>query len=304
MDFVMSTNNLVVEEMMCCAACGAAEADHINLKKCTACYLVRYCSVKCQKEHRPKHKKECRKRAAELRDEILFKQPESSHYGDCPICLLPLPVDEKKIMMHCCSKLICKGCCHANQRREIQESLEQRCPFCRTAAPENGDFSYLTRRVEANDPVAICEMGHMRRDEGGYDRSFEYYTKAAVLGDIDAHFSLSGLYREGLGVEKDEKREVYHLEEAAIGGNPFARNNLGAIEMRNGRLRRAIKHWIIGAKLGNDHSLDNLKSRYREGLVSKEDFAAALRGHQAAGDATKSPQREMAETAFDWHPCS
>jgi hypothetical protein len=31
------------------------------------------------------------------------------------------------------------------------------------------------------------------------------------------------------------------------------------------------------------------------GFVSKEDFAAALRGHQAAVDATKSPQREKGE---------
>jgi len=37
----------------------------------------------------------------ELRDEILFRQPESTHDGDCPICFLPLPVDGKKsnIMM-------------------------------------------------------------------------------------------------------------------------------------------------------------------------------------------------------------
>eukprot|EP00984_Skeletonema_dohrnii_P035791 scaffold35973_cov122-Skeletonema_dohrnii-CCMP3373.AAC.2 len=33
------------------------------------------------------HKKECKKRAAEFRDELLFKQPESCHEGDCPICL-------------------------------------------------------------------------------------------------------------------------------------------------------------------------------------------------------------------------
>eukprot|EP00984_Skeletonema_dohrnii_P010169 scaffold3956_cov78-Skeletonema_dohrnii-CCMP3373.AAC.1 len=92
---------------------------------------------------------------------------------------------------------------------------------------------------------------------------------------------------------------IYHLEEAAIGGHPIARNNIGVIEMRCGRLRRALKHYIIAAKLGNDASLENLKSRYREGLVSREDFAAALRGHQAAVSATKSPQREMAETAFD-----
>eukprot|EP00984_Skeletonema_dohrnii_P022749 scaffold11856_cov96-Skeletonema_dohrnii-CCMP3373.AAC.1 len=56
-----------------------------------------------------------------------------------------------------------------------------------------------------------------------------------------------------------------------------------------------MKHWIIAAALGHDGSLDALKDRYKDGLVSKEDFAAALRAHQAAVDATKSPQREEAE---------
>jgi len=75
--------------MMCCASCGTEEVDGVKLKKCTACKSVRYCSVKCQKDHRAKHKRACKKRAAELRDEIVFKQPESSHLGDCPICCLP-----------------------------------------------------------------------------------------------------------------------------------------------------------------------------------------------------------------------
>jgi hypothetical protein len=34
------------------------------------------------------------------------------------------------------------------------------------------------------------------------------------------------------------------------------------------------------------------------GFVSKEDFEAALRGHQAAVDATKSKQREEAEERY------
>jgi hypothetical protein len=34
-----------LEEMMYCAACGIAEVDDIKLKTCTACQLVRYCSV-------------------------------------------------------------------------------------------------------------------------------------------------------------------------------------------------------------------------------------------------------------------
>ena len=38
--------------------------------------------------------------------------------------------------------------------------------------------------------------------------------------------------------------------------------------------------------------MKTLKIAYREGLVSKEDFASALRAQKAAVDATKSPQRE------------
>ena len=46
--------------------------------------------------------------------------------------------------------------------------------------------------------------------------------------------------------------------------------------------------------LGDDDSLRNVKMAYKYGLVSKEDFAAALRCHKAAIDATKTPQREEA----------
>ena len=96
------------------------------------------------------------------------------------------------------------------------------------------------------------------------------------------------------GVEKDEIKGVYHLEEAVIRGHPKARYFLGAREGRNGRYERALKHWIIAASLGHDESLTGLKENYKAGLVSKDDFAAALRSHQAAVDATKSPPREIA----------
>jgi hypothetical protein len=80
-----------------CAFCGIAEIDEVKLKTCTACKSLRYCSVECQKKHRPQHKRACKKRMAELRDELLFKQPESISLGDCPICCLPLPLDPKNL---------------------------------------------------------------------------------------------------------------------------------------------------------------------------------------------------------------
>ena len=89
-------------------------------------------------------------------------------------------------------------------------------------------------------------------------------------------------------------RRNYIIWKRAIAGHPDARYNLACIEGMNDRNERAVKHWVIAANLGHSNSIQALKVCYKHGAVSKEDFAAALRGHQAAVDATKSPQREAA----------
>ena len=103
------------------------------------------------------------------------------------------------------------------------------------------------------------------------------------------------IYQYGMVVNEDQKKQVYHLEEAAIGGHCGARHKLGSLERENGTYERAVKHYIIAAKMGDNDSLEMLKNMYREGLVSKENLASALRGHQTAVDATKSLQREVAK---------
>ncbi len=285
-----------------CASCGTAALDDVKLKKCP-CNLVKYCSVACQKNHRPQHKKACRKLLAEIREDNLFTQPDESHLGECPICCLPLSLDMTKSMINtCCSKVYCKGCAYASILREIQGGLEKRCPFCRETIPhtKEEETSNEMKRVKANDPFALCGMGIQRSNEGDYEGAFKYYTKAAELGSLDAHYGLSVMYHEEEGVEKNEKKEVYHLEEAAIGGHPDARFNLACYEMRNGRTDRATKHLIIAAKLGYDDALEPLKEGFAKGCLSKEDYAAALRGHQAAVDATKSQQRDAGEKYYNY----
>jgi tetratricopeptide (TPR) repeat protein len=278
-----------------CASCGKAEVDDVKLKICTACKLVKYCSVDCQKNHRPKHKKACKKRAAEIRDDQLFRQPS---LGECPICCLPLPPDPTKSTVNsCCCKYICDGCDYANSLREWEQGLERKCPYCRESLPKTDEEveKNLMKRVKVNDPVAMRQLGVNCRKEGDYEGAFEYFTKAAGLGDVDAHHNLSVMYQLGVGVEKDKKKEMYHLEEAAIGGHPWARYNLGCEEDEKGRTDRAVKHLIIAANLGYADALEPVKKLFSVGMVSKEDFEAALRGHQSAVDATKSKQRAEAE---------
>jgi len=284
----------------CCASCGIAEVDDITLKECADCDLVRYCSEECQKNHKPQHKEACKKRVAELRDELLFKQPESTHLGDCPICFLPLPLElSKSTMNQCCSKVVCNGCVHANQMREIEGKLKFKCPFCRQPLQANDKADeMMMKRIEANDPKATREWGLEQYDKGDYSSAFEYCAKAAELGNVDAHAELADLYRNGRGVEKDEKKAMHHMEEAAISGHPYARYNLGWNESKNGNAERAVKHCIIAANQGSDESIKALMDAYKGGFVSKENLAAALRGQKAAVDETKSPQRDAAEKAF------
>ncbi len=285
-------------DMTCCANCGKVEVDDVKLKICTACRLVKYCSVECQKTHRPQHKKACKKKAAEIRDNRLFTQPDESYLGECPICFLPLSLDlTKSNLMSCCSQKICMGCASANMKSEIEEGLENRCAFCREPLPitqEEGDNRGL-ERIKKICPVAMREMGKTRFNEGDYDTAFKYYTNAAELGDAEAHHFLSLMYHYGNGIENDTKKARYHAEQAAIAGHDKARYNLGAEEMNDGKFDRAVKHFIIAANLGESESLKCLKLLYTGGDASKEDYADALRACQAALEATKSSEREKAE---------
>ncbi len=283
-----------------CACCGIAEVDDIKLKICDGgCDLVKYCSDDCQENHREHHEEECKKRKAELHDKKIFTQNDSSFMGECPICCLPLPLDmSKSTMMSCCSKFICDGCFHANQKREIEAGLEQRCVYCREPAPksrEESDKRIMKRIKKHDDPVAMTNMGKKHYHEGDYGKAIEYWTKAAELGDADAHCCLGMLYFKGQGVEKDEKKFVYHFEQAAIGGHPQSRGLLAAHEMENDRFERAAKHLIINANLGDDKSLKAIKGLFVHGAISKDEYAAALRACQAVVNETKSAEREKAE---------
>ena len=283
------------EAHKCCANCGIAGIDDVKLRDCSACHLVSYCGVKCQKEHRPKHKRDCKKRAAELRDELLFKMPENSFYGDCPICCLPMPLDRDKIVMQvCCGQQLCHGCNYANNNGEKRS----RCVFCRKPVPETEKEAneYLEKRAEGNDPAVLREFGSNFFDEGDYETALIYTNKAAKLGDAMAHHNLSSAYQMGMaGLQRDEKKGRYHWEEAAILGYPTARLGLGYHEYESKRFDRAAKHWIIAAKHGEEEGLQLVKQCYKDGHISKEDFAGTLRAHQAAVDATKSPMRKKAE---------
>ena len=288
-----------------CANCGKGEEESGNLKKCGACKMVKYCSTNCQQAHRPQHKKECRKRAAELHDEKLFKQPPPAE--DCPICFVRLPtLNTGWRYKSCCGKVICSGCYHApvydNQGNEVDN---EKCPFCRTPTPyKDEEVNERTRkRVEANDAYAIYDLGcDYQNGKYGYPqdhtKALELFHQAGELGNTDAYVCIGYAYDNGRGVEFDSKKATFYYELAAMRGNVIARHNLGNDEARAGNIDRALKHYMISARDGEPDSLQTIQKLYSKGFATKEVYTKALQSYQVYLGEIKSLQRDKA-AAFD-----
>jgi tetratricopeptide (TPR) repeat protein len=272
--------------------------------------LVRYCNAACQKKHWATHKTACKLRAAELRDEALFKDPPPKE--DCPICFLPMPnkliscvslppatissvpiiefakANEglKKTMdayYPCCGKTICTGCEHS-----FRESGNiGKCPFCNSnrgneTVEENNklllkDVEDLMKRVVANDPTSICQLAsNYYFGTGGlqqdHAKSMELYMRAGQLGCSEAHCQLANLYRKGGNLKKSK----FHYEAAAISGHEVARYNLGCMEANAGNMERAVKHWLIAASAGNHNAMHNLLMALKDRYVSRESIDSTL----------------------------
>jgi len=283
-----------------CANCGKGEENSDSLKACTACRLVKYCNRDCQIAHRPQHKKECKKRAAELHDEKLFKQPPPKE--DCPICMIRLPVlDTGRRYMSCCGKVICSGCKHApvydNEGNEVADT----CPFCRTPNPGTNEevIKRLDKRMEAGDAHAIHMVG-MFYSEGKYDfpqnyaKALELWHRAGELEYAASYIFIGFAYENAKGVEVDKKKARHYYELAAMKGSVQARFIIGCKEANAGNYDRALNHFMIAAKGGGklsngvSDSLESIRKMVTNGHATKDDYKKALESYQVYLDEIRS----------------
>jgi len=180
-----------------CAACSKS-GDH--LKACTACHLVKYCNRNCQILHRPKHKKECKQRAAEFaqnndtldgsnnvttegsdgadvdsvfgsiakvsisEDDKLFQDPPPKK--DCSICMLPIPYSTAlcgviTLYMPCCGKVLCGGCGIASVEEMKNGNMKRWCAYCRRPIISKKEYDKgYKKRMKLNDAEAFFRQGY------------------------------------------------------------------------------------------------------------------------------------------------
>ncbi|EJK77386.1 hypothetical protein THAOC_00785, partial [Thalassiosira oceanica] len=84
-------------------------------------------------------------------------------------------------------------------------------------------------------------------------------------------------------------------ERAAIRGHVGSRHNLGCNEYNEkGNFDRALRHWLISAKMGYESSVEAIKDAFMAGLATNAQYTEALKGYQDAVEETKSHDRDEA----------
>ena len=193
-----------------------------------------------------------------------------------------------------------------------------KCPFCRTPAPAPNSEEIMERmkkRMEVDDAQAINEVGScyaegMRGFSQDRDKGLELWHRAAELGYAASYSNIGVAYFNGAGVGRDEKKAMHYFELAAIGGDVVARYNLGWYHTRGLQygwhessaatlnIERALKHYMIAVRSGDNNSLKMIQQLYTTGRASKDDYAKALKAYQAYLSEVKSDDRDKA-AAFD-----
>jgi TPR repeat protein len=192
----------------------------------------------------------------------------------------------------CWGKSICRVCTHSL----ATSGNNERCAFCnaeRKSITADESIKAILKRVEVNDPGAICVLGNYYEDGFGglqQDRTkaMELYARAADLGCSKGHNRLAGIYYEGGNLKKSK----FHSEVAAMAGCEVARCTVGYMEHVAGNVERAVKHWTIGASTGDYDSMNQLRRYFKEGLVSRESIDSILAAYNNSCAEMRSEARD------------
>ena len=234
---------------------------------------------------------------------------------DCPVCLVPLPLEENNTTyVNCCGKTICDACKYehyrawniTNEKREKKElpPLEQSCPFCRERFHKSDSAEFKARvekRIAKGDVEAMFMMAlwfqfGLRGFPKDDAKAMELAKKAADMGSAKAmcHLGKACIFGH-FRVQKDEKQGISYLENAVKMGHVMSRYSLACLRADEGNFYLATKHFRLAAEAGDKDAMKGIWKLFSDGKLSKTDLEEILRAHQAACDEMDSEDRRRLE---------
>jgi len=223
---------------------------------------------------------------------------------ECPICLIPLPINEGEIIfMTCCGKYVCQGCNYKqalNDKKNGVPNHKKKCAFCRQPH-QNNAIKALRKLMKKNNPDVYIQMAKLYKSGGegalqSDTRCLEMLIKAAELGNNYgyAYYMIGLYYQDGVIVEQNRSKAIEFYEVAAKKGSLRAHKKLAPLYDDSGDIQKFIKHVIMAASAGDKVSMEALMIGYKDKLLSKEVLTQTLRAFQTSDNAMKSDDRDFA----------
>jgi TPR repeat protein len=147
------------------------------------------------------------------------------------------------------------------------------------------DREFAERLAQANDPLAMFVLG---KNADSNQEKVAWYQKAVEQGYARAQSNLGYCYRNGIGVEKDEKEAVRLFRLAVEQGYARAQTNLGYC-YRNGigeekDEKEAVRLYRLAAEQGYARAQTHLGYCYRNGIGVEKDKKEAVRLYRLAAE--------------------
>ena len=121
--------------------------------------------------------------------------------------------------------------------------------------------------------------GFQALDQRDYKTALYYLSLFAANGDAKANYNLGIMYRDGLGIKKDDVQSLAHFIEAAENGHMLGNYAVGlAFLMGRGSdidAKAAIHYFTEAALLGHAISPVEIGSLYFQGRLVEKDFVSA-----------------------------
>ena len=122
--------------------------------------------------------------------------------------------------------------------------------------------------------IEVSDAGELKIVTHGYKEAFEWFTKAAEQGHVDAQNSLGLMCKEGLATLQNDYEAFDWFTKAAEQGHADAQNNLGLI-YRDGKETPEVVYMILHdyeltETIPSDHDYEELFRDF--GLDSPETF--------------------------------
>lgn len=152
-------------------------------------------------------------------------------------------------------------------------------------------------KIDMGIPLSISLQQDTECDENDYEQAWVTHLKKAKLGDTESQYMIGVFYRDGIGVEQNNKEAAYWFRKAGRNGHAYAQCGIAKMFAEG---QGVLQDWRIAAEWywraaeqGIAEAQYELASMYRDGIGMEKDLEKARKWYAKAAEQSYSDAYEQ-----------